>query len=239
MLFSDGNTGGNYGIVWRMTDRSPIVRLGEGNALGWSPDERWALAQYFTPPQLVLYPMGPGELVRLKPGMITDFQTALWFPDGKSLLITGNEAGKPTRAYRQDVPGGEPKPLLEEGVIPAAISPDGLSILGVDTQKAWRWYPAGGGVPREAPGFTAEDRVAGIVGWSEDRKALLVRSGTDVPARIERVDVATGSRTLLKEIGSSDRTGMFMFDPYTVSRDGAQYAYRYWKRLSTLFVVSQ
>jgi hypothetical protein len=65
-----------------------------------------------------------------------------------------------------------------------------------------------------------------------------VRAGTDVPARIDRVDVATGRRTVLKEIGPSDRAGLFMFDPYTVSRDGAQYAFRYWKRLSTLFVVA-
>jgi hypothetical protein len=170
--------------------------------------------------------------------VIAEFQTALWFPDGKSLLITGNEAGKPTRAYRQEIPGGEPRPLLDEGIVPAAISPDGLSILGFDAQRTWRWYPANAGVPREAPGLTADDRVVGIVGWSEDRKALLVRSGTDVPARIERLDVATGRRTLLKEIGASDLVGLVMFDPYTVSRDGAQYAYRYWKRLSTLFVVS-
>ena len=239
LLFSDGNTGGNYGMVWRNTDRSPIVRLGEGNALGWSPDERWALAQLFTPPQLVLFPMGPGEPVRMKRGVIAEFQNAQWFPDGKSLLVTGNEAGKPTRAYRQEIPGGEPKPVLEEGIVPAAISPDGRSILAIDAQRTWRWYPLDGGAPRAAAGLTADDRQNGIVGWSEDGKALLVRSGTDVPARIERVDVATGVRTLLKEIGPSDRTGFFMFDPYTVSKDGAQYAYRYWKRLSTLFVVSQ
>jgi Tol biopolymer transport system component len=169
LLFSDGNTGGNYGMVWRKTDRSPIVRLGEGNALGWSPDERWALAQHFTPPQLVLYPMGPGEPVRMKPGVIAEFQNAQWFPDGKSLLITGNEAGKPTRAYRQEIPAGEPRPLLEDGIVPAAISPDGQSILAVDAQQTWRWYPANGGVPRAAAGLTADDRQNGIVGWCEDR----------------------------------------------------------------------
>ena len=65
-----------------------------------------------------------------------------------------------------------------------------------------------------------------------------MHSGTDVPARIDRVEVATGARTLLKEIGPADRTGLLGFDPLTVSRDGNHYAYRYWKRLSTLFVVS-
>ena len=32
--------------------------------------------------------------------------------------MTGNEAGKAVRAYRQDISGGEPTPLLQEGVIP-------------------------------------------------------------------------------------------------------------------------
>jgi hypothetical protein len=86
--------------------------------------------------------------------------------------------------------------------------------------------------------LTADDRTIAIVGWSEDGKAFFVHSGTGVPSRLERVDVITGRRTLLKEIGPADRTGLFMLDPVTVSRDGAQYAYRYWRRLSTLFVVS-
>jgi Tol biopolymer transport system component len=238
LLFSDGTTGGNYGVVWRKTDGSPIVRLGEGNVLAWSPDETWALAQIFAPPQLVLYPMGAGEPVRLKRGAIAEYQTALWFPDGKSILIVGNENAKPTRAYRQDIPGGEPTPMLEEGVLPAAIAPDGQTILGVDREQTWRWYPVSRGAPRTALGLTAEDSPSGVVGWSADGKGLFVRSGTDLPARIDRIDVATGRRTLLAEIGPTDRTGLFSFDPYTVSRDGNQYAYRYWKRLSTLFVVT-
>ena len=45
-------------------------------------------------------------------GPIAEYQIAFWFPDGKSLLVVGNEAGKPTRAYRQDIPGGEPTPML-------------------------------------------------------------------------------------------------------------------------------
>ena len=141
MLFSDGTAGGNYGVVWRKTDGSPIVRLGEGDNRGWSPDENWALAQIYSPPQLVIYPIGAGEPVRLKRGMIEQYQRALWFPDGKSLLIAGNEASKPMRAYRQDISGGDPTPLLEEGVAAAAITPDGQTVLGVDRSHVWRWYP--------------------------------------------------------------------------------------------------
>ena len=239
LLFSDGATGGNYGVVWRKTDDSPIVRLGDGNVIDWSPDERWALAQIFTPPQLVLYPMGPGEPVRLERGAIAEYQNVLWFPNGKTLLVTGNEAGKPVRAYRQDISGGEPTPLLQEGVIPAAISPDGHAILAIDTKRKWGWYPMAGGAAQPAPGLSGDDGPLSIVGWSENGRAFFVHTGTDVPARIDRIDVATGKRTLLKQVGPTDVTGLATFDPLTVSRDGSQYAYRYRKVLSTLFVVSR
>ena len=224
LLFSDGTTGGNYGVVWRKTDDSPIVRLGEGNVMDWSPDEQWALAQIFTPPQLVLYPMGPGEPVRLKRGAIAEYHNALWFPDGKTLLVIGNEAGKPVRAYRQDISGGEPTPLLQEGVIPAAISPDGQAILAIDRERKWGWYPVTGGAPQPAPGLTADDAPPSVVGWSADGRAFFIHTGTDVPARIDRIDIKTGQRTLLKELGPADLTGLAMFDPLTVSRDGSQYS---------------
>lgn len=239
LLFSDGTIGGNYGVVWRKTDDSPIVRLGEGNALGWSPDETWALAQIFTPPELVLYPIGPGEAVRLKRGTIATYQNGLWFPDGKTLLVVGNEAGKPIRAYRQNVPSGEPIAILEEGVIPAVISPDGQTILAINREKKWGWYSVAGGAPQPAQGLTADDRFGSVVGWSADGRAFFVHTGTDVPARIDRIDVKTGQRRLLKEVGPADLVGLTMFDPATVSRDGSQYAYRYRRVLSTLFVVSR
>jgi hypothetical protein len=161
----------------------------------------------------------------------------LWFPDGKSLLVVGNEPGKPSRVFQQSVPDGEPKPVLREGVFPAAIAPDGKSVLAVTRDQKWQWYPLNGEPPRPAPGLTATDEPIGIVGWSEDGTALFVRSGTDVPSRIDRVEIATGRRTLLAEVAPRDRVGVFMFTPSTVSKDGAQYAFSYEKRLSTLFVV--
>ena len=96
-----------------------------------------------------------------------------------------------------------------------------------------------GGATQPAPGLTADDAPPAVVGWSADGRALFIRTGTDVPARIDRIDVKTGQRTLLKELGPSDLTGLVTFDPLTVTRDGNQYAYRYRKILSTLFVVSQ
>jgi Tol biopolymer transport system component len=238
LLFCDGTAGGNYGVVWRGTDRSPIVRLGEGSTLGWSPDEAWALAQIYSPPRLVLYPMGAGEPVSLKRGVIDQYHGALWFPDGKSLLVRGNEASKPMRAYRQEIPDGEPTPLLDEGVYAEAIAPDGRTILG-RSGDAWHWFPVSGGEARPALGLTAEDGPNCVVGWADDGLSFYVRRGVEIPARIERVDVATGRRELLTEIAPADRVGLLNFDPQSVSHDGKQYGYRYRKRQSTMFVVSR
>jgi len=67
---------------------------------------------------------------------------------------------------------------------------------------------------------------------------LFIRTGGDVPARIERLDIATGRRSLLAELAPDDRVGLFIFYATSISKDGRQYAYGYAKRLSTLFVVT-
>ena len=64
------------------------------------------------------------------------------------------------RAYRQDIPGGEPTPILQEGVLPAIVTPDGQTILAIDGERKWQWYPVNGGASRPALGLTAEDPPA-------------------------------------------------------------------------------
>src|SRR5262249_24397803 len=212
LLFADGHAGGNYGVVWRPTDNSPIVRLGAGNLVDWSPDESWVLAYTSSPPELVLYPMGTGEPVHLKHGTLAQYQWSWWFPDGKSLLVLGNEKGKPTRAYRQGIPNGEPTPVLPEGASPVTIARDGKNVLAIDRDKKWRWYPVDGGSPGDAPGMRSTDGFYNVLGWSPDGEGLFVRSGYDVPVRVERLDVATGRRAPLAELGPVDPIGVVTFD---------------------------
>ena len=238
LLFADGHAGGNYGVLWRQTDNSPIVRLGAGTPIDWSPDESSVLAYIPSPPELVLYPMGTGEPIHLKHGTLAQYQMSWWFPDGKSLLVLGNEQGKPPRAYRQDIPGGEPTPVLSEGAAPVTITRDGKTVLAIDRDRKWRWYPLDGGSPREAAGMRSTDGFPDVLGWSPDGAELFVRNGSDVPVRIDRVDVATGRRAPLAELGPIDRTGVLTFDVSNISKNGAQYSFTYWQRLSTLFVVT-
>lgn len=233
VLFSDGHAGSNYGVVWRTTDGSPIARLGDGNVMAFSPDGRFALANLFTPPGLVLYPLGAGEPVRLERGPIDQYQqSALWFPDGKSIIFLANERSRPPRAYRQDIGGGAPKPFLTAEISPVAISPDGQTILGKDAAGTWQFYSISGAGPRAARGLTPTDT---IVCW--DGGAVFVRPDTEVPAKLERVDSVTGARTLVTELAPVDRAGLIQVRLFSYQSATGAYSYDYSKRVSTLFVV--
>src|SRR5450830_140038 len=131
LLFTDASAaaGPNYAVCLRKTDGGPVVRLGDGTPYGFSPDGKWALAVIDTPPQLVIYPTGPGETQRLPRGNLEAYQTAGWFPDGKSVLVVGNETGKASRCYAQDLSGGPPRPVTPEATTNGLVSPDGLQIL--------------------------------------------------------------------------------------------------------------
>lgn len=133
ILFTDQSqsAGLNYSIYCRSFESVKPMRIGEGAGQGFSPDGKWALALINSPPQLVLYPMGPGNTIRLDRGPIVRYQRwAKWFPDGKQILFCGNESFKPTRCYRQAVDGGPPVPVTPYGFDSALVSCDGRSVLG-------------------------------------------------------------------------------------------------------------
>jgi len=91
-------------------------------------------------------------------------------------------------------------------------------------------------VSRAVQGLTAADTV---ISWSADGGSLFVRRGTDVPARLERVDLATGVRTFVKELAPIDRAGLVQVRPYSYHPATGAYSYDYAKRVSTLFVVER
>ena len=77
----------------RDTDGSQAVRLGAGSAERLSPDGQWAAAIVATPPEVVLYPTGPGTPRRFgRRTASTRLSSVQWFPDGQHLLVCGTEA---------------------------------------------------------------------------------------------------------------------------------------------------
>jgi hypothetical protein len=72
---------------------------------------------------------------------------------------------------------------------------------------------------------------------SNDGRALFVTQGPQVPVRVERIDLVTGARTLLREVAPEDRAGLLAvsLDGPSFRADGSRYAYFYVRLLSTLF----
>ena len=234
LLFAETALGTNYAVCLRKTDGSPVVRLGEGWPADLSADGKLALAVVQSrPPQLVIYPTGAGETQQLKRGEIENYVTAQWFRDGKSVLINGNEPGKSTRFYVQEVGGAAARPVTPEGTRDGWLSADGKLVLARGPDGKYSVYPISGGEPRPVPGLTEADVLAQ---WSADGRAVLVYRRAEIPCRLQRVDLATGHRTLFKEFAPADRTGLLSMREIFVTDDLRSYAYTAYYQVSSLFV---
>jgi len=236
LLFSDysSTAGSNYQVCLRTTDGGPVTRLGEGDACGLSPDGKWALAIIYTPPQILIHPTGPGETRHLPFGNLEAVQVARWCPDGKRILIEGNEVGKASRCFVQEISGGPAKPATPEGTVKGLVSPDGLKILYSTTGATYFIQPIGGGTAQPVPGLTAEDQVNL---WSADGRTLYISRGTDIPLRIETLDISSGHRLLVREVAPTNRVGILHISGVALGDDAKSHAYGYLKMTSKIFMV--
>jgi eukaryotic-like serine/threonine-protein kinase len=247
LLFDEEGIGGGvqygdtqdltYAVYIRNTDGSPAIRLGEGAACALSPDQKWAIVQTpRSPEQLRLLPTGAGEGQSLTNDAI-NHQWARWFPDGKRLVFSGNEPDHGVRLYAQDISGGKPKPISPEGVdaVAFAVSPDGQSVVGVGPdQKGYLFSASQGGEPRLVNGMEPGDIP---INWSQDGRSIYLYRSGEVPARVYRVELATGKKTVWKQIAPLDPTGVSTIGPILMTPDGKTYVYGFHRTLGDLYLV--
>jgi eukaryotic-like serine/threonine-protein kinase len=236
LLFEDESqsAGKNYAVSVRKTDGSPAVRLGEGAAMALSPDGKQVLAQVFDPPEIIVYPIGPGEPIRLKAGPVQRAVPRQWMPDGKRVIVCGSEASRPFRCYEQDLVGGLPRPLMPEGLDAGPVSPDGSRVVAIAADRSQQIYSFVSRTSSALPTLKADEIV---VAWAVDGRSVFVVPAADIPAPLDRIDVETGRRTRVRELAPPDRAGVTSIFFVDVRDDGASYAYSYAKALSKLFVV--
>jgi serine/threonine protein kinase/Tol biopolymer transport system component len=226
------------GVYLRKLDGSAAVRIGDGGAWGFSPDGRWALTirREGQGSQITLLPTGAGEP---KPLPKTDILAgaATWFPNGRRILFSGNEAGHGSRLFVQDIPDGKPRPITPEGVGIRfdVISPDGKSIVATGTDRRIAIYPAEPGEPHVVPGTEPDDIP---LRWTSDGGSIYVYRPSAPPLRIEKVDVKTGRRTLWKEIRPPDPSGVEQVGPAQITPDESAYVYSYRRALDELYLVT-
>jgi Tol biopolymer transport system component len=198
------------------------VRLCDGDAQGLSPDGKWALALERSPSRrLVLLPTGAGQPRLIDTGKL-NVLGGVFLPDG-GIGFAANEPGHGFRAYAIDLNGGKPRVFSEEGIADgAAISPDGRSVAFCGPDRLPKIHLINGGTPKGVPGADAGDVP---IQWSADGRTLYVTRRGELPARIQRLDLATGKKELWKELMPADRSGLIRIREVFVTPDGKSYAY--------------
>jgi serine/threonine protein kinase/Tol biopolymer transport system component len=246
LLFDEEGIGGGvqygdaqdltYAVYIRNTDGTPAVRLGEGGATALSPDQKWVIAATpVAPAQLRLLPTGAGETRQLTSDSI-NHQWVRWLPDGKHLVFSGNESGKGVRLYVQDTSGGKPLPISPEGVDAQnfAVSPDGQWAAGIGPDLKGYLYPIAGGDPKPVSGTEPGDNP---ITFSPDGHSILLYRTGEVPAKVYRLELATGKKTVWKQIAPLDPTGISTIGPILMTPDGKSYVYGFHRTLGDLYLV--
>jgi len=246
LLFSEGSLSqfsADYDTYVRKTDGSPAVLLGKGLAMGFSPDGKWAMvnpnrADHTKPAQLMAYPVRAGSPHPLTADSIRHI-AGRWLPDCKRLVFVGAEPGHQLRYYLQDSFEAKPRPISEESVPfnrmadDIVISPDGQTVAAV-SRLGIQLLSVDGSGARALPGV---EPGASPIAWCPDNSLLLYRSG-EIPARVMRVNLASGEQRLWKELAPAERTAIWEIEPIRFTPDCEAYAYSAWYQPNTLYVAS-
>jgi dipeptidyl aminopeptidase/acylaminoacyl peptidase len=213
VLFTEFGQGAGpkYSVGLRSLDGTPVVRLGDGNAMALSADGTKALALVQgTPPQFVLYPVGAGDSKKLPSGGIVSPMWAQFHPDGQRVIVEGG-AGKDDLLWSQAIASGQASAFSPGGVSMSgqAVSPDGTYVCATGPDGKLTLFPVEGGASRSLPGIQAKDR---LIRWSADGKMIYVHHPYTVPVHIESIEIATGKRAIVTEYSPMDSTGIFQVD---------------------------
>jgi serine/threonine protein kinase/Tol biopolymer transport system component len=225
-----------YAVYIRKTDGSPAVLLGEGGAVALSPDGKWVIAQtQESPSQFRLLPTAAGEPRDLTKDNV-NHSWAHWFPDGKRILFSADEPGKGVRFYIYDLASGKSAAISQEGVngTAFALSPDSQQIAAIGPDQKGYLYPVAGGEPQLIAGISQGEQP---ITWSADGRSLYIYQPGELPARVYRLDVQSGQRTLWKELMPSDPAGVENIGPIYMTPDAKSCVFGYHRMLADLYLV--
>jgi hypothetical protein len=239
VLFTEqGAGGGPEGSVFlkRLDDATPVP-LGEGAGLSLSVDGSWALVlSQSSPPRLRLVPTGAGEQRLLDTSGLAWVGAGRLLPGGTTAVILGAEQATHYRLFLVDLAGGKPRAVSPEVRFRFfAVAPDGKAVVVNDAENRLTLFPLDGGAPRVLPGLPPGVMA---IQWSADGGSLLVTALDELPFRLDLYDLASGKKSLWKEVTPADPTGVISTVSAVVSRDLKVLAYSYERAVvSDLYVV--
>jgi Tol biopolymer transport system component len=232
MLYFEAAEAATY---MRPTAAGPATRLGDHLILGLSPDGKWAVrigSDQYTG-RFLLVPTQGGEPRYVAAPKIQPWGVR-WFADGRRLLLTGHESGRGIRAWVVDTVGGTFRPITPEGTGCWLLSPDDKTAACARPGREGYFYGIDGGESRSIPGFVAGDHLRQ---WTADGRHLVVSESKAIPARLMKVDVVSGERTLWKEIAPQNPVGVSgTIDP-AVTPDLSAWVYSVLRHVNDLYLV--
>ena len=239
ILFDETGAGGGeeHGVYIRQTDGSPAVRLGDGTAIAFSPDGRYALSGVGARNAIKLLPVGAGE-VRTVPAEGLKVQWADWFPDGASLCLTASEPGQGVRLYWHDLKSGKWKRLSDDeasGYQEARVSRDGRSAVTLGSEGEFILYSVEDGSKQSLPGIPTHGR---IVHFGQDDRSIFYFLRGQMPCPVYRLDLETGERTHWIDLAPPSPAGVVTLTRIIMTPDAETFVYSYPRFLTDLYTVT-
>ena len=125
-------------------------------------------------------------------------------------------------------------PISPENIIgPSVVSPDGRHVAGLNAEDRMNWIFSID--PAEKPRLVSELSPSEFpIQWSADGTALYVRRrGGEMPLRVHRLDLATGEKSLWREVSIADRAGVLAIGHVLLTPDCRHYVIVYSRVLPT------
>ena len=233
-------------VYLRTSDGSLPTRLGEAATAFFMADGQHVMTTQRDgedTPTVSVVPLGPGPTRTWPVDELKVTFSAEPFPDGRRALIPRVGADSSSTYQVLDLGTGARTPLATEGMSGTAgsqaISPDG----------AWILLRERSGSLLDAPYVLVSTRgeakraVKGVepgevpMRWNADGSAIYVFNRDGFPTRIVRVDVATGKRSLVREITPANPGGLPGLRSFAMTPDAKALAYNYVRKLSDLYLI--
>jgi len=133
-----------------------------------------------------------------------------------------------------DMVGGKPQALGPADFVGATVAKDGKRIAGWNAAGEAGVFDRDTRTMQSIPGMGGADQFQA---WTKDGQALLVASATPWEARVYRVEVPSGKRTLLQTVVPNDRAGSMQNIRVVYAEESKTYAYSTSRIQGTLYVV--
>ncbi len=107
-------------------------------------------------------------------------------------------------------------------------------MAGIGPDQKGYLYPVGGGEPRAIAGLDSGEQP---ITFSSDSRSLYVYQPGELPARVYRLDLQTGQRTLWRQLMPSDPAGVETIGPILMTPDAKTCVFGYHRMLADLYLV--